>query len=786
MNHNRYPLSVILYKFKSLNFKSLNFLLLLRGLFENKGLRYIFFSFLLSPFSLLYSQNLPPDSISSQTLVPVEILTKPPQSLERTFSATTITKTDIENNMGNGSINNLFELIPSMVTTSDAGTGVGYTSMRLRGTEQTRINVTFNGIALNDAESQGTWLVNLPALGVVVNSINVQRGVGMSDNGAAAFGGSMSFNTLKPTYKPFVELSSAAGSYYTFRNSVTASTGMIKDVLSATVSYSNIMSNGYINNAKANLNSLFLATDIFLPKKHKNNLSKLNFNIFYGNEKTGLAWNGVPSDSLKTNRRYNSNGMYKDANKNWKHYDNETDNYKQTHYQLFYNYKNHKKRFEMNVGTHFTRGLGYYEQYKQNKKFDDYGLPNLAVGEATIKKSDFITRKYLDNYFYGFVFNATKEFEIEKEHILFLTTRAALNNYVGKHYGKIIWGKYMDTVPPNYVWYRGVGEKWQGNIVASLGYIHKGFFAYIDFQYRYINYDIVGTNDKRKDITQNHVWGNFFNPKAAVSYTWQKQKLEQTAYFSFAVANREPTRTILIDTLYGQTPVPETLYDFEMGYTLSMNKFKFNVNGYYMLYDNQLVPTGQINTTGAAIQTNVKDSYRLGLELVANYQPVKFFQWKISGSFSLNNIRNYEHYVENKDSLWNPIGDGYITTFMKNTTISFSPSIVASNVFQFYPFNNFSINLMTQFVSKQYIDNSQDNNHILKPYCVSHLNLRYDIPKLKKLHLSLFFSVNNIFNAKYETDAWLWRAIVDGEEIYADGYYPQAGINFLAGVRIKL
>ena len=734
-------------------------------------------------FSILNSQNLQRDTIYSWELSPVEILSKAPESLEKTFSATTLTRTDIQNNIGNGSINNLFDMIPSMVTTSDAGTGLGYTYMRLRGIDQTRINVTFNGVALNDAESQGTWLVNLPDFGNVVHSLNVQRGVGTSNNGAAAFGASMNFNTLKPNYQPFIELTSAAGSFYTFRNSVTASTGMIKDVFSTTVSYSNLSSNGYIYNSKANLHSLFSTSDIFLPKKRKENVSKLRFNIFYGNEKTGLAWNGVPSDSLKTNRRYNSCGMYKDAEKKWQHYKNETDNYQQTHAQLFYDYKNMKRRFEMNIGAHLTRGIGYYEQYKENKKFMAYGLPDLVIKDTTIKKCDFITRKYLDNYFYGIVFNATKEFEIKKEHVLFLSTRAALNHYDGKHYGTIIWGEYLKNTPPNYEWYYGTGNKLQGNIIASLGYTYKGWFAYVDFQYRYIHYKISGKNDKLDDITQNHVWDKFLNPKAALSYSWKKHDIEHTAYFSFAVANREPTRSDLIDAIYApKTPKPETLYDFELGYTLNMNKFRFNANGYYMLYDNQLVLTGQINNTGAAIMTNVKESYRLGAELVANYQPVKFFQWKIAGTFSLNKICNYDNLIEKRDTLWNLT---YDTVFMKNSTISFSPAVVLSNILQFYPFKNFSVNLTTQFVSKQYIDNSQDNRYILKPYCVSNLNLRYDIPKLKKLHLSLFFSINNIFNAKYESNAWLWRAMVGNTEEHEDGYFPQAGINFLGGVKVR-
>jgi iron complex outermembrane receptor protein len=289
-----------------------------------------------------------------------------------------------------------------------------------------------------------------------------------------------------------------------------------------------------------------------------------------------------------------------------------------------------------------------------------------------------------------------------------------------------------------------------------------------------------------KDITQNNVWDKFLNPKAAISYSWQKRKIEHTAYLSFAVANREPTRTILIDAPLNKKPLPETLYDFELGYTLNMNKFRFNANGYYMQYHNQLVLTGQINSTGAAIMENVKNSYRLGLELVANYQPVKFFHWKIAGTFSLNKILNYEHLVKTYNINWESIGENGVTsTFMKSTTISFSPAIVASNLFQFYPFKNFSVNLMTQFVSKQYIDNLQDNNHIIKPYGVSNLNIRYDIPKLKKLNLTLFFSINNIFNKMYESNAWIEHELVGDVEYCYDGYFPQAGINFLGGIKLR-
>lgn len=746
----------------------------------------VFLLTLLSAYFTGKAQNTtPPNDTIKHQMPEVEVFGSLGKSMENIFSATTLNKQNIKENIGNGSINNIFDLIPSMITTSDAGTGVGYTYMRIRGVDQTRINVTMNGIAINDAESQGSWLVNLPDLGNSVGTLNIQRGVGNSSNGSSAFGASMNFATLQASSKPFAELSSGAGSFHTFRNSITAGTGLINDRFSALISYSNIASNGYINFSKANLNSLFFNTDIKLNKK--NTVSKLNhslvFNLFFGKEKTGLAWNGVPSSMLETDRRYNSCGEYFDENGNALHYDNETDNYTQTHYQLFYKLVNSKSGYFLNIGTHLTRGLGYYEQYKEDKKYSSYGLPNYILNEETIKRSDFITQKWLDNYFYGINFTTGKNVNFANKNSFKWTVNGSLNQYDGEHYGKVIWSQYTSSVPENYEWYYGTGKKTQGNIAGNIAFQLKRWTLFAEMQYRVISYKIGGTDDDMLDISQDYFW-NFYNPKASVSYNWSKNKKEQSIYFSFAMANREPTRSDIVDAPLNAKPVPETLYDFELGYLLNLEKYRLNANGYFMYYDNQLVLTGQINDVGAAIMSNVDKSFRTGIEIVSHYQPNKYFTWNFNTTLSQNKILDYTQFVETYDENWEFIQ--MTEEHLGTTNISFSPNIVIGNEFIFTPVKNFNIGIVTKYIGKQFIDNSSNENYVLKPYTITNLNLAYQFKEYKHFKASIFFNINNIFNAKYESNAWLWKAYVGGIEQYSDGYYPQAGINFFGGFRIRL
>ncbi len=725
------------------------------------------------------------DSVKRTALRAVEVKSAIAESAEKTFSGTIIHREGIVDNIGNGSVNNIFDQMPSVISHSDAGTGIGPTSFRIRGIDQSRINMMLNGVALNDAESHGAWLVNLPDMWNSVQNVDLQRGVGTSSNGAAAFGASMNLTTLEGAYLPRFSFSSTAGSFNTFKNTVTASTGLIKDRVMSTVSYSNILSDGYVDNASAKLHSLFMTTDILLPAK-KAYVSKLKVNVIYGKQKTGLSWDGMPYDSLATNRTYNGSGWYYDDNGEYKHYDNESDNYQQTHFHLFYNYRN-KKNLSMNIGGHLTRGIGYYQQYKDDKDFAEYGLSDIILNNDTITGGDFITQKYLDNYFYGVVFDLQQDIDLREDKtinrpfMLTYSVRAASNYYDGDHYGNILWGQYMGNTEPDYQWYKGNGGKFQANAAASAALQMNRWFVYADIQYRMIDYNITGTDDNLLDIGQSYQW-HFFNPKAAVSYAWKTEKLDQTAYFSFATANREPTRSDLVDAT-GEKPTYETLYDFELGYLLAADNYRFNANGYFMYYINQLVLTGNVNDVGSAIMNNVPESYRLGVELSSHYRINKYFTWRINGTLSLNKILNYTHYTETYDENWGWIG--LTPTEYGQTNISFSPSIVAYNEFIVTPINYFNIILATKFVSKQYIDNANNDKYHLDAYCVSNLKFNYMIPKIKKFNLSLFFDINNIFNAKYETSAWLWEAQVGNEREYATGYFPQAGINFYGGGRFN-
>lgn len=728
------------------------------------------------------------DSLSPVQLSEVGVKWVKPSG-EESFSATNINKADIQQNIGNGSINNLLEMVPSMITTSDAGTGIGYTYMRIRGIDQTRINVTINGIALNDAESQGSWFVNVPDLGSKVEALEVQRGVGTSNNGSAAFGATMNFVTIDNSHKRFVELSSSVGSFATFRNAITVGTGLIGDCFAATISYSNLLSDGYIDRASAKLHNLFFSSDFYLKNKKKNeNYGRLKLNIMYGNEKTGLAWNGVPSYMLDSNRRYNSCGEYYDVQGHKRYYSNQTDNYQQLHMQLFYDYSKaitKRNRVDVNVGVHCTPGKGYYEEYVESGAYADYGLPDQIIGADTFAIGDFITRKGMKNYFYGLVFSVQETFshlgadknENPRKNVLRWSLGGALNNYDGAYPGTLEWAEY-GGVGERHLWFNGTGRKTQFNIYGTVDYREKRWCVYLDLQYRLIDYHIGGTNLYMTDISQQHLW-HFFNPKFGVSVDLDKDS-KHSLYTSFARSNREPTRSDLADSPLDRRPVPETLYDWELGYRMHLKKYAFNANAYFMCYDNQLVLTGQINDVGAAIMTNVKKSYRLGIELISSYQPVKFFRWDIKGTFSINKILDYTQYIDDWDT------GGQRVENLGTTDISYSPNIVASNEFAFYPLEDFNISLQTHFVSRQYVDNSSNKNYSIKPYCVSNFSMSYCFHTKPVSDIELFFKINNVFNAKYESNAWVYRYYFNGQEEFTDGFFPQAGINFLGGIRVKM
>ena len=707
-----------------------------------------------------------------------------PPTVRTSANITTMSIKQIQKQQGNGSINNLLEWIPSMVTTSDAGTGIGYTYMRIRGIDQTRINVTLNGVTINDAESQGSWLVNLPDLGSYLEEVQVQSGANTAP-GAISYGARIDFITREIPAKPFAEVKSAYGSFNTFHNTISAGTGVINNRFSALAAFSDIRSDGFIDRAHSKLNSAFLTAQYkLLNKLETKDFGTLRFNLLWGTEHTGLAWNGVPFDSLSTNRTYNSCGEYWTDSGERRYYADETDNYTQTRYQLEYNKKwgitESKEIHQLSIAGHLTRGIGYYQEYKDDKEPSEYGLFPIA---EEIETCDFVTQKYLDNYYYGVHanYNGAHRLKGEKFHEISWQGGADLDNYYGEHYGNVIWAQpnHVSDFPVDYQWYNGLGKKFQSKLFVSFRYLYDKFSLRAELQYRFLDYRISGTDDNLIDVTQDYLW-HFVNPKISLHYYLSQKKLKHSFALSFSTANREPTRSDIIEAPAHKKPIPETLYDLEFSYMMHHDRFYVNATLYGMYYKNQLVLTGEINDVGAAIMANVENSYRMGAELAVAYNPVKFFTWRINGNFSRNRILNYVNFVDNWD-------DGsQEEEFLGNTPISFSPNVVLANDFTFTPIKRLELSLITKFVSRQYLDNSGNETYCLKPYTYTNLRISYTFLFARfAQELELFVQANNLFNAKYESNGWIYSYYYGNSRFADAAFYPQAGINFLGGIRLR-
>jgi iron complex outermembrane receptor protein len=739
----------------------------------------------------MYAQQ--PDTVQSGTVQEVTIQFERP-TVQTSANLTTMSMPQIRALQGNGSVNNILEMMPSVVVTSESGNGLGPTYLFIRGIDQTRINTTLNGVTINNAESQGSWLVNLPDMATYIESVSMQSGANTTI-GSTSYGARVDFVTREIPEKPFAEARTAYGSFNTFDNMISAGTGLIGKRFSMLASFSDIRSDGYIDHSGVRLNSGFLTAQLDLRnfKTNKDN-GVLRFNMLFGKENSGLAWNGVPYDSLATNRTYNSCGEYYDENGVRHYYENSMDHYTQTFYQLEYTKKWHNKdwskRHSIQVMPYLTRGYGYYEQYKDDKKIVKYGLEPLYEDQ---KRTDLVTQKYLDNYYYGIhaQYDGSMSFADKNSSNGFMPTEDKphglrwwagldVSNYNGNHYGDIMWVQpdRVKECPPMYEWYRGTGEKLQSKLFGALSYWIKDFSVNAELQYRRVDYDIKGVNDELTPIPQSYHW-NFVNPKVRLHYFMQRPKVKHSFDITFATANREPTRNDLVGAPDDRKPVPETLYDFEFSYMNYNDKYFFNTTLYGMYYRNQLVRTGELDQTGDPLMANVDKSYRVGIELSAAYRPVRFFAWYINGGFSVNRILNYTHYIEDWEN------GGYVEQQLGNTPIAYSPNVVIGNTFRFTPLKDFNINLLTKFVSKQYLDNSGDEKYMLKPYSYTNLQLSYTFHFRVLKDLELFVNVNNIFNTKYETNAALYTGMIGDEKYYDAYYFPQAGINFLGGVRVR-
>ncbi len=675
----------------------------------------------------------------------------------------------------------ILSMVPSVVSSSDAGAGVGYSGFRIRGSDATRINVTVNGIPLNDPESHGVFWVNMPDFSSSLEDIQVQRGVGSSTNGAAAFGASVNLRTLALNKEAYSQISTSYGSFNTWKTNLAAGTGLINNKFAFDARVSKIHSDGFIDRAWSDLESFYLSGSYY----DKKNL--LKFNIISGQEETYQAWNGVPKVRLENDyegmMRYQDHYLYSEEETqqmlnsdsrtyNRYTYENEIDHYEQAHYQLHYS-RELTQNLQFSTALHYTHGEGYYEQFKANDDFEDYGLENAIIGSDTIESTDLIRRKWLNNNFYGFTysleFNPNKKFSA--------TLGGAWNKYDGGHYGRIIWAQFASNGNPARKWYENDGTKSDFNVFYKMNYtLFEKFNLWSDIQYRHIDYEIMGVHDDFKDLTMSTNF-DFINPKIGLSVNLTNNKV---IYTSFAVANREPSRGAFRDAKTDVEPKPEILHDYEAGFRMNTQSFSFNANVYYMNYTDQLVMTGEINDVGAAILANVPDSYRAGIELIAGISPTKWFRWTANTTLSQNRIENFTEYVDD----W----DDYVqnVSYLGTTDLSFSPNITAASEIVVMPINNFEISALTKYVGSQYIDNTMNDSRMLDAYTTTDLNLSYKFETKLFKEVAINLSLNNIFNAEYETNAWVYRYYYGVEHNQIDGYFPQAGFHFLAGLNIKI
>jgi len=674
------------------------------------------------------------------------------------FAKTNLTKKEIERNNLGQDLPFLLNQTPSIVINSDAGNGVGYTGMRIRGSDGTRINLTLNGIPYNDAESQGTFLVNLPDFSSSANSIQIQRGVGTSTNGAGAFGASINLSTNEVNNEFNAELNNSYGSFNTWKNTFKVSSGLIGKHFTIDGRLSNITSDGYIDRAKSDLKSYYFSTAYIDAK------SSIRLNIFSGKEKTYQAWNGVSESDLKNNRTFNAAGQEQPG----KPYENETDNYTQTHYQLFFNHQ-FNPYWKANVTLFLTKGAGYYEQYKAGAKLLDYGVPNYVdASYNTIKKTDLIRRLWLDNDFYGTTFSV----QHQKNNTQF-TAGGGWNNYEGRHFGNIIWAKVTDAVPVNFKWYNLTATKKDFSLFTKWTEQWGAHWqSYADIQVRSIQYNMNGfRNNPTLNVNNSYT---FINPKAGITYSnknWQ-------AYLSYAIAGKEPNRDDFEAGVANQ-PKAETLYDTELGFEKKSTKFTYGANLYYMKYNNQLVLTGKINDVGAYTRSNIPNSYRLGIELTGKIKINEWVNASANAAFSQNKVMDFTEYIDDF------VNGGQVINQYKKTTISFSPAVVAGYSINFIPVKNAEISLVGKQVSRQYLDNTSQKSRSLDGYYVQDIRLSYLLEKKFFKATNIIMQLNNVLNKKYEPNGYTYSYLAGGL-VTENYYFPMAQFNMMVGINVKL
>lgn len=676
---------------------------------------------------------------------------------------TNLNKKDIEKNNNGRGFEYLLEQTPSTVVSSNAGAGVGYTGIRIRGSDASRINVTLNGIPMNDAESQGSYFVDLPDLASSSDNIQVQRGVGTSTNGAGAFGASINIQTTTRRDSAYAELNNSAGSYGTIKNSVSLGTGLLNGHFSVDGRIARINSDGYINRAFSKMKSYFLSGAYYGEK------DVLRVNVFSGYEQTYQAWNGVPEEEvLKGNYQYNELGY---INSSGTYYKNQTDNYVQNYYQALYN-RQLSDKLSFSGALHYTKGSGYYEEFKNDQTLTNYGITPVVIGGTTVTNSDLVRRLWLDNDFYGVTYN----FDYNPLSKLNIKLGGAYNEYKGRHYSNIEWTQQSTNVLPDYEYSRDNAKKTDFNTFARAEY-HPAddVLLYGDVQYRHIYYSFLGF-DRNLNNTQQDAKMDFFNPKAGITYMLG---VSSSVYASVAVGNHEPNRNDFTNSSPASRPKAEQLTDFEAGYRLNRPTFGININGFYMKYKNQLVLTGSLNDVGEAIRTNIDDSYRAGIELSGHVKIAEQLTWLANATVSANKVKNFVQYLYNDDT-------GLMdATQYGSTDIAYSPNLIVGSTLSWAPVKNSEIAFISKYVGRQYLDNTSTKSRSLSEYLVNDVRLNYNFKFKGVKNVGIGLLVNNVFSKRYWSDGATYPDIEGGKVLNYNYFFPQAPINFLASLNVK-
>jgi iron complex outermembrane receptor protein len=668
----------------------------------------------------------------------------------------------------------------SIVTTSDAGTGVGYTGIRIRGSDATRVNVTINGIPVNDAESQGAYWVDLPDIASSIDNIQIQRGVGTSTNGAGAFGGSLNIQTTKLNPKAYGEYNASYGSFNTFKNTVNVGSGLIDEKFAFDARLSKITSDGFIDRGKSNLQSYYLSGGYF----GKSNIVK--FITFSGQEETYQAWNGIPEARLKgdvqgmedyINRNYldaeDADHLRNSSNRTYNQftYDNQVDHYKQDYYQLHYSHE-FNSQWNSHVALFYTKGKGYYEEYKKGEAFSKYGLDDVTIGSTTITSTNLVRRRWLDNDFYGTTFSL--EYNSHKK--LSALIGGGWNQYKGQHFGEVIWAQYASNAAPHQRYYNDTASKNDFNVFFKVNYLlFEKLNVFVDVQERNIYYKFLGYNDSLENVRQGASL-NFINPKIGVNYDITERA---NVYASYSIGQKEPSRDDYTQSTPGSRPKAEKLQDVEVGYKQMEKRINWGLNLYYMDYKDQLIVTGQVNDVGAYIHTNVAKSYRQGIEAQAGVRFFNRLTWNVNATFSQSKIKNFREFVDNYDTYEQELRE------YKTADIAFSPAIIGGSSITFEAFKNFKISFISKYVGEQFLDNTSSADKKLEAFFVNDARINYTIKTKFIKEIGFILAVNNLFNEQYESNGYTYGYIAGGARITENFYYPQAGINFMGGLSLK-